>query len=410
MPSSVLKEDGGAPTTGGFPNELRLGSIARELCWLRASGLQSPSGSPDAGGVHAWIDEATGSPAYVYSEITGYFITLAVHLARYDRDGRRDWLERAEAAATWIAGVAQQNSGAILCRRYADPERGARDPFSFERKWVPLFDCAMVGFGLLCLHEATGGRRWLEAARRIGEFSLAAFRSDSGRRLHAIYDLRDSRPVEDEPRWSAHFGPFELKCALFLDRLHALTQETRYAELLERILVMALEAQHASGRFPTHPDGLSTHLHPHCYTLEGLLYLAARGRRELLAPAHRGIDWAFRQCLLTSEPVQQYSAEDALVIRGLRCDTVAQALRAYYVIKLLDPALRFEWEHELPALHRRMQAFSLPSGGTSYGRDEYGEKAAHANSWGHFFRVEMSLFREIYQQRATINAKRFIIT
>ncbi len=387
---------------------MRSGPSAAELAWLARSNIQIVDG-PDAGGVRAWLDETPGPPGFIYSEITGYFITLCCQLAR---QGDRSWIEPAERAAAWIVERAMHPSGAVLSRKYEQqPERAAADPYSFENGRIAFFDCAMVGFGLVELHALTGNARWLDGATAIAGFLESAFASapEDG---HSTFDANTMTAVAAAPRWSSHFGPFELKGALFLDALAAATGASAPRAFVERLVRLALERQHPSGRFPTMPAGDTTHLHPHTYTIEGLIYLSARhDRRDLLEAAVRGVDWSVTTCLARQPQLQQWSEKAELRIEGLRSDVLAQTLRAYEVIKLLAPETRWPWEAEIDALHAQLDSFTLPSGGTAYGRDEYGARAGHANAWCHFFAVEAKLFRALRASGKTLDtaAKRTLI-
>jgi hypothetical protein len=383
------------------------GPSTAELDWLARSGIQIPEG-PDAGGVRAWLDETGGPPGFIYSEITGYFITLCCQLAAH---GDRTWTARGERAATWIIERALHPSGAILSRKYdLAPERAATDPYSFENGRIAFFDCAMVGFGLVELHALTGNARWLDAATAIGGFLERAF-ADATRDGHSTFDAATMTPVAAAPRWSSHFGPFELKGAMFFDALASATGAAAPRAFVDRLITHALAQQHSTGRFPTMPAGDTTHLHPHTYTIEGLLYLAARHeRRDLLQAAARGVDWTVTTCLAPTPQLQQWSEQPDLRIEGLRSDVLAQTLRAYEVIKLLAPETTWSWEREIPALHAQLDTFMLPSGGTAYGRDEYGARTGHANAWCHFFAVEAKLFRALRASGKSLDAASLIIT
>jgi len=374
--------------------------------WLATSGIQISDG-PDAGGVRAWLDETPGKPGFIYSEITGYYMTLCAQLARL---GDRAWIARGERAATWIVERALHESGAVLSRKYDSAAGGnPTDPYSFDNGRVAFFDCAMVGFGLVEMHALTGDRRWLDAAAKIGAFVERVF-GDAIAGGHSTFDAKTMTPVAAAPRWSAHFGPFELKGAMFLDALADATSDSKPRAFAERLLSFALAKQHASGRFPTMPSGNTTHLHPHTYTVEGLLYLAARrDRADLIARAAAAVDWSVTTCLAPSPQRQQWSEQPDLCIEGLRSDVLAQTLRAYEVIKLLAPATTWAWEGRIAALHAQLDTFTLPSGGTSYGRDEYGARPHHANAWCHFFAVEARLFRQL-RASASFDPRSLILT
>lgn len=380
-----------------------------QLDWLRASGVQVSDG-PDEGGVFAWVDAQGTDGSFLYSEITGYFMTLATHLSRVAPED--DWVARAERAAGWIVNVAMLDDGAMLTRKYPDANRGSDDPFSFDRGLSIFFDCAMVGFGLVNTYEASGNKEWLTAATRLADFCLEAFESSDESTRYAAYDTRKREPLPAADRWSHHFGSFELKSAMFFDSLASQTGNDAYSRFVERILPTALVDQHPSGRFGTNLTGEMTHLHPHNYTIEALLYLAGRqGRSDLLEHAKRAIDFAFAKCLnRDGKIVQAWSEKQDLVIPELRSDVLAQSLRSYQTAKLLDPAASWAWEERVPELEALLDSFSMPNGGTSYGQDEYGAKSSHANAWCHFFNTEMRLLKLTREHGAAWDPRQIVLT
>lgn len=357
--------------------------------WLLNSGIQRPAG-PDAGAVHAWIDHSTGQGAYLYSEATGYFVTLACHLAH--ATGHADWLIYARRAGDWIVGLAMLADGGVLTRKHASPLASQPDAFGFQRQLVVFFDCAMAGYGLLTLHKATANRGYLESADAIGRFCLTHFFTQHGGEAGPIFDALNQvhRPQED--RWSLHWGSFNLKAVMFLVDLAELTGERRYSLAADSLLAPALRAQRDDGRFVTNRAGTNTHLHPHCYTIEGLLYLAwKRSRSDLLERARAAIDFAFRHCLHPGRVrVHAWPDPDPCAVR-LRSDVIAQVLRCYYIAKCLDAGYHWPWEDEVPALRQFADAFTLPDGGTSFGFVDDLRLLPHANAWCHLFNIEMRL-------------------
>ena len=211
--------------------EAILATLEPQLTWLRDSGIQIADGLPDAGGVHAWLDETPGSgpprPGFIYSEITGYFMTLCRQLARV---GGAEWVARGERAAAWIVEHAMHPSGAVLSRKYDDRKSGEADPYSFDNGRIAFFDCAMVGFGLLQIHALTGTRRWLDAAARIGAFLDSALGSAIADH-HASFDVLSLTPVPPADRWSGAFrtvraqGRVVPRCARRCDGRRGAAQE-----------------------------------------------------------------------------------------------------------------------------------------------------------------------------------------
>lgn len=380
-----------------------LHGLERELDWLRQSGVQSAQG-----GLHAWVNEDTGSRGPLYPEVTGYFISLCVDLARHDR--RRGWLGRAEGAAGWLLEHGIDASGAVLGRLYEPADSGQGDPFSATTGRVRLLDCAVVGSGLIALYEATADPRWLEAAIRIGDFALNVFESPDRQRRYAAYDLAKKEPVPGGPEWYGHHGPQHLKALAFFDVLSRYHRTVDCAELVDRTLEAALASQGADGRFPTSDNGAATHLHPHFYAVEGLLHLVAvRGRASLVDPAARAVGWAFRTCLLGEPQLQRWSCEPGGSLEGWRSDAVAQGLRAYHALKLLEPDRAWPWEHRLGEVSSGLEMFRTPSGGTSLGLDHDTPSARRANAWAHFFRIQAKLFASQRQAGPTFDPAHFVL-
>ncbi|MEQ8767651.1 MAG: hypothetical protein RL885_27355 [Planctomycetota bacterium] len=364
--------------------------LERPLHWLASSNIQSLH-PPHRGGVRAWIDERSGEPAYWYPEITGYFVTLCVKLVRSGRE--EPWASRARLAAEWLECSALDESGAVLGRIY-DDERDARaDSRSRLHGRTYLFNCGTVGLGFLALHELTAERRWLDAAGRVARACLEMFAA--GGRFAAGYDLRRRIPLFGD-KWSEHFGAFQLKASMFLGELGRQSGDRELLRFAEHALESTLALQEEDGRFPTDASGLHTHLHPHFYATEGLLWLARRqGRHDLIRRCRMAVDWALRRCLDRADPIQEWSANGTPPLHGVRSDTLLQALRAREMLLWIDPR---EEPAETRAAWARVEAICdglrLPSGAMAYGRDEHGDKQAHANSWCTFFAIDLGLTRE----------------
>jgi hypothetical protein len=391
--------------------------LRRGLRWLINSGIQVPPGQTDAGGVYAWLDAGSGEPAFLYSEITGYFTTLCVQLHRclpgvggVEPELADGWLERGVAAATWLRDTAQHPTGGILSRKYPNADHSS-DPWSFEGGRIAYFDSAMVGYGLMQLHSATGDRQWLEVADRVGQYLLRHHESADHAERYAAFDVLEMKPALEAERWSQHFGPYEVKSSYFLGSLADATGNSDYAALLRRVEEQALLGQLPEGRFATHPRGSCTHLHPHSYTIEGLLYMiATHGRTELLRVAEQALDWMFTNALALDLPLQQWATSAQHRIPGTRADALAQGLRIYEALRALGSTTEWAWEGWLGKLDARLASYETADGGTCYGEDEYGAKREHANAWVHFFRMERELFAILREQGRLAASPGFSLT
>ena len=383
---------------------LALAEVQTAAQWLRSSGIQVSHGA-DRGAVHAWIDHSNDSKSYLYSEITGYFATLACHLAL--NTGETEWLTRARQAADWLITTALQENGAVLTRKYLVPSDSNHDLFCFNRRITVFFDCAMVGYGLLNVYKLTQDPRYLDSACSIGQFCLKHFISLETNQFRPLYDLSNEMHHPESDRWSLHWGSFNIKGAMFLSELAELTGDNAFARATEATLTNALQAQLQNGRFGTSKSLTNTHLHPHNYTIEGLLYLACKyNRPDLLVRARAAINFTFSYCLNPRRELSHAWPEGEFCLAAIRSDVLAQSLRCYYIAKILDPTFFWEWETHIPSLLNTIEGFGLPGGGTSYGRDTHGALLPHANAWCHFFKIDMLLYRNYqkkYRQRDSQN-------
>jgi hypothetical protein len=323
-------------------------SLARRLAWLRESGILA-----EDGGVHAFLDERTGERAYQYSEITGYFLTLTAKLRHVG--GAGDWAPQAKRAGHWLLREAVRPNGAVLCRKYASPDQGESDPFSFVHGRSCLFDLAIVGRGLLSAGLAYDEPSFVAAARRIGSFYRGVLEAREAREWPAVVRADDGTPVELGSGWSRRFGAYQLKGVLFLRGLGDAE------ELEERLL------EYARARPFEHE------LHPHLYATEGLLALAAaRASTPLFDECHAAISYAFEHVTLE------------------RADVLGQLLRAHSLLQRLAPRVPDRHAHRLPDLQVALERWGLPSGGTAYGT----QHPQHANAWAHFFAIDELLSRQ----------------
>jgi hypothetical protein len=194
--------------------------------------------------------------------------------------------------------------------------------------------------------------------------------------------------------------------------LSAAKPNLRYREAVNTLIDLALGKQLASGGFRTSESTNQTHLHPHTYTVEALLYLGHEWQRtDLLESAKYAIDFSFTHCLNISAGVRHsWPAPDNYCGAILRSDVIAQSLRAYYIAKLLGIEFEQDWESQLLDLHDLLDSFTLAAGGTSYGLSDQGALIQHANSWCHFFRIEMGLFRYCYENQLPLPGNRLVIT
>lgn len=281
------------------PIELDLLSTSGEIRQWLARRAHAASGA-----VYAWVDAATGAPAFEYPEITGYALTFWSAQSTVTEDE----LEAGQQAANWLGGLVE--SGRL----------GAREGWDGDA--VYNFDLAMMANGLLAF-----GKRYQPEAVVTG-IELAAYLRDQITRdgwLESV-DLCRS-PRSSRSGWSTEGYVHLVKAAQC--ELHAATLGLRGGVEAARALVdRGLQFLTPSGRFVTQPETELTMLHPHLYAVEGLWAFAeATGHEEIREAARTATDWVWRQ-QLPSGGFPRWTSTRSQTAGPEQFDATAQAVRA----------------------------------------------------------------------------------
>lgn len=166
---------------------------------------------------------------------------------------------------------AARKAGDFLCRAW-DASCAAM-PFEWPADGAePLtffFDNGIIARGLLRLWRATQTPRYLDVARACADAMQRDF--VNAHDIHPILRLPSKEPLERNGRWSRSSGCYQLKSALAWRELARLTGDARYNGAFARALDLALATY---GRFlDAAPDDRARmdRLHAYCYFLEALL-------------------------------------------------------------------------------------------------------------------------------------------
>jgi hypothetical protein len=214
--------------------------------WFLRSGIRAPEG-----GVARYYRSDLGANVPVSNEITGYAVSTFSYLHAITGDAR--YGEAALQSARFLANDAW--------------DRGAHTfPFEIRSNLAYFFDVGIIVRGLL----STGTDEFCERAR-AGALSLGFdFIGDGA--FHPIIQLPDKRPLDYGRQWSRSPGCYQLKSALAwlgIGDEHA-------ALMFDRALESALRTHESF--LPGDPDRnfVMDRLHPYCYFLEALLFVAER--------------------------------------------------------------------------------------------------------------------------------------
>jgi hypothetical protein len=233
--------------------------------WIESGPCQTASGA-----FAAWVDGATGQPAFEYPEITGYVLSFLAGLAPLTEDA---WSVGLRAAAWLVDRVRRGNFVA----------RDGRDNDA-----VYLFDLAMVASGLLSF----GRRAQREQLVETGLELVAFVDRELGSAVSISPLARGPHP--DRRGWSTHGVPHLAK----LTQCFLLSESLANSKPLLRLIEAVKALQKPDGRMLTDPAEPVTMLHPHLYAAEGLwIWGHAYGDEESLERAQAAIDWAWSQQL-----------------------------------------------------------------------------------------------------------------
>lgn len=252
--------------------------------WITDSGIQSPDG-----GVYAWYDTTTNEHSYLYSEITGYAITAFLYLHKlYNQN---EYVERAEKAAGWIINNAFSECGGVKTRQFTNNSI-VDEHTSFSGGNIFSFDTAMVLYGFANLYKTTEKKEYLDIAVKMADFLVDTMQQEDGSFV-AIYNEKTGLVPSSTKKWSTQPRSFHAKNALGLIAMYEITKNEKYKKSAIKVCNFALTTQDENGRFVTDTVSNATHMHPHCYTIEGLSFVGATfGIERFTKSAEKATYWA----------------------------------------------------------------------------------------------------------------------
>jgi hypothetical protein len=348
--------------------------------WILNSGIQLVNNSKNKGGFCSWYDPEKKDYPYLYPEMTGYAITALLYLRNFYSDLDSLLENRAELASNWLITRATYKCGGVKQRHSCHENPHPKNDVSYT------FDAGMVLFGITNLYRVKKEAKYLNYAKKLGNFLLNMQKDDGS--FYAFLDLKTGLKIDSFAKWSTQSGAFHAKLALSLLNLYEITDDVLYRESARRICEYALLLQEDDGRFITNKIKKDTTLHPHCYAVEGLLFAGNRlGNNRYLDGGKRGVEWVFSgQKENGGIPNMYYHKKGWGQFE--RSDVLAQVLRLGSLV--LD-----RWyDEKLRKLITRLLSFQEMEGdlarknGFCFGTDENGTNFNHMNCWSTMFAMQ----------------------
>jgi uncharacterized protein YyaL (SSP411 family) len=315
----------------------------RGLDWLVRSGIRQPNSGPAPGGVKEGYNWRERRCSFVYSEITGYAVSLFVHVYRWTNDPA--YLQMARQSARFLIGLQEE---------VTDPAAVGGIPHGRslpEYNVLPRFysfDVAMCLQGLMDLYAVEPDAGLLAAAQATGDWLIGRMARDDGS-YRAFYDAATGEWDHPGLLFFDDGGCLHAKHAIGLLKLGAQTGQARYTEAARRVCDWVMGLQDADGAFRANERVAEIFSHPHCYACEGLLYAgfvlgddryldAVRRAGKWLLDVHRadgGIALAYKRSLPLRQRVR------TLLQPPHTTDATSQAIRIWLSLYDLDRDERY---------------------------------------------------------------------
>ncbi|MBI2547520.1 MAG: hypothetical protein HYW23_03680 [Candidatus Aenigmarchaeota archaeon] len=380
-------------------DELR--SISLVENWMLNSGIQNISENKlFRGGFNSWFDTEKKYYPFIYSEITGYGITTLLFLNSMYK--KSVLVSRAKLAADWIIANALNESGGVKTRLYYDSGNEDKQ-YSFNNGMIYAFDSGMILTGLVNLYNETRDSKYLEASKRIADFLVDCMISKEGH-IFPMYNPSEKTTAVTYDKWSTQFGSFHSKIFIGLLKLSEAIKSDKYADAVSKSLKNIFDFQRNDGRFITDTKTGKTHLHPHLYSAEGLLYAGIKTNdQKLIDKSANAIKW-----LMDNQPhdfsIPQVFLKDGF-IKYERYDVVSQFVRlgSFFI---QNNYIDIDYQKNIDTAAKKLLSMQntngQQNGGFFYGFDETGKMLQHLNSWCTMFAVQAMDFYHKLKNNKTI--------
>ena len=223
------------------------------------------------------------------------------------------------------------------------------------------------------------------------EFILSHMNRKDGL-FFAYYDSIPKRLGEDYEKWSDQSGSFHAKLALLFIDLWRETRNPKLRDVTRRLLDTYLKLQKHNGRFITSLLDNSTHLHPHCYTMEGLVYAYYHlGWKWYAAPLKKAMRWTL-EAVGEDGSISTFFKDRRFDFHE-RSDIVAQVLRMGSLLYGLGIYRDTALKKRLERIYCHLELFiykgqGKQNGGILYGAATDGLVRMHLNTWCGMFAIQ----------------------
>ena len=252
--------------------------------WLLESGIcVSNSSDQNHGGVHSFFDEKKNEFAFLYPEITGYFISTMRFL--YEHEKNEKFVKLAKASSNWLIQLYEKHGGIIQgISRQGIPQKLAYS-----------FDTGICSKGLLDCFAITKEEKFLEYAKKLNQWILNETIENNGF-VKPTKNLQTNEFEEDTNVWYKRSGCLHIKLTIPLLQQYMITKNESLLETATKIADSIPAYQNDDGSIFLHTDSKIINLHTMCYALEGLIHTYMITRNEdYISRCKKAITWCDQQ-------------------------------------------------------------------------------------------------------------------
>lgn len=333
------REPVSSPTDAARPGSTLLSEGALQT-WLFDSGL-----CDEAGQVLSWLNPA--KPGYVYPEIMGYYASLCAVLARAQQSA--EWLARGQLVGR--ATVAALSTAGGLGRAGIDY----------------TFDTGIGLMGLARVDQVAGRSDFKDAIARMRDFLVVGLGAQ-------VVAYRDGKPLIDDTSWSLSYGASALKTSLALELAASILGDEGTRSLARSNVRDVVAGCYREHSFRINGLRPWVYAHAHCYAVEGLLALSARGLADP-APIRPAAEWLAGVQNADGSISNWHGRPDAEL--GHQGDATSQAVRIWSAVD------RPAFLANIARASAFLAALQTPAGGL-----RYNQASADVNSWVSMFAAQ----------------------
>jgi len=228
--------------------------------WLTNSGVfVSNSSDSNFGGLRSFYDEKKKEFAFLYPEITGYYISSMRFL--YEHEKIEKFVELAKISSDWLIKLYDKYGGII---------QGIGTDTS-KNRLVYSFDTAICAKGLLDCFELTKDSKYLEFSKELLTWISSEALEEDGT-LKPFKNLESNEFQESKKVWYTQKGCLNIKSTIPFLQFHKLTNEDQFLKIGIKIADSIKKFQQQNGSIHLHQNSDVIHLHSLCYAMEGLIY------------------------------------------------------------------------------------------------------------------------------------------